>query len=54
MLEFTKILYELFVKQDNSLSKSLQFMSERTKVDGTVKAAREIYKALFFQKAFSL
>ncbi len=55
MLEFTKILYELFVKQDNSLSKSLQFMSERTKVDGTVKAAREIYKALekgsFFSNA---
>lgn len=55
MLEFTKMLYELFVTQENSLSKSLLIMSSKPKKDAVSRAADYIYTALengsFFSNA---
>ena len=46
MLEFTRMLYELFVRQGIGLSKSLLFMSKKKKQDSVSKAAAGIYNAL--------
>ena len=46
MLEFTRALYELFVKQGLGLSQSLLVMSKKPKKDGASRAALAIYSAL--------
>lgn len=55
MLEFTKMLYELFVIQQMTLSKSLLVISSKPKSDCVSKAAKEIVAALedgsFFSNA---
>lgn len=55
MLEFTRLLYELFVKQGIGLSRSLLLMSKKKKSDAVSRAAAGIYSALekgsFFSNA---
>ena len=46
MLEFTRALYELFVRQSLGLSQSLLVMSRKPKKDGVSRAALAIYSAL--------
>lgn len=46
MLEFTKALYELFVKQGLGLSQSVLVMSKKPKKDCVSRAALAIYSAL--------
>lgn len=53
MLKFTKMLYELFVIQKNSLSKSLLIMSMKPKKDPVSKAADYIFCALAKGSFFS-
>ena len=44
--EFTEVLYELFVRQNLSLSHSLLIMSRKPKKDRVKLAAETIYSAL--------
>lgn len=53
MLEFTKALYELFGKQNLSLSRSLWIMRAKPKADKVSRAAAEIYIALENGSLFS-
>lgn len=53
MLEFTKMLYELLVLQQMTLSKSLLIMSSKPKSDCVSKAAKEIAAALEAGSFFS-
>lgn len=46
MLEFTKALYELFVRQGLGLSQSILVMSRKPKRDGVSRAAMAIFSAL--------
>ena len=50
---FTKALYELFVRQDISLSQSLLIMSRKPRHDGVSRAAESLYKALENGSLFS-
>ena len=50
---FTKSLYELFVRQDISLSQSLLIMSRKPLHDGVSRAAEALYKALENGSLFS-
>ena len=53
MTEFTRMLYELFVVQQMSLSKSLLIMSAKPKADCVSKAAGELLAALEAGSFFS-
>lgn len=53
MLEFTKILYNLFVGQNLSLSKSLLIMRSKPKADSVSRAAASIYVSLENGSLFS-
>ena len=50
---FTKSLYELFVRQDISLSQSLLIMSRKPRQDAVSRAAEALYKALENGSLFS-
>ena len=51
--EFTDVLYDLFVRQDNSLSQSLLIMSRKPKRDAVRRAALLIYSSLEGGSLFS-
>ena len=51
--EFTEVLYELFVRQNLSLSHSLLIMSRKPKKDRVKFAAESIYSALENGSVFS-
>ncbi len=51
--EFTEVLYELFVRQNLSLSHSLLIMSRKPKKDRVKLAAESIYSALENGSVFS-
>lgn len=53
MLEFTKALYELFVRQGNTLSNSLLIMKAKPKKDKVSRAAETIFVALENGSLFS-
>lgn len=53
MLEFTRALYELFVKEELPLSQSLLIMRSKPKKDCVKKAAAEIYASLENGSLFS-
>lgn len=53
MLEFTKALYELFVKEGLSLSASLMIMRAKPKTDSVSRAAAYIYSSLENGNLFS-
>lgn len=53
MKEFTRALYELFVKQGLGLSQCILIMSRKPKQDGVSRAAQAIYSALEKGSLFS-
>ena len=53
MKDFTRALYELFVKQEMGLSQSLLIMSRKPKQDKVSRAARSIYSSLEKGNLFS-